>query len=59
MGARTKFNERLEDRSKRFTYFVPRDKAWINSQTIYPNALQKLNDLQYDFEVSAREGGTS
>ena len=51
MGQRTGFNDRLEDRSKRFTYFVPRDKAWVNSESIYPNALRKLNSPEFDFEV--------
>lgn len=51
MGERTGINQRLEDRSKRFTYFVPRDKAWENSQSFYPRALRKLNSAEYDFEV--------
>lgn len=51
MGARTGFNDILQDRTKRFTYFVPRDKAWVNSETIYPNALGKLSSMDYDLEV--------
>lgn len=51
MGARTGLNDRLEDRSKRFTYFVPRDKAWLNSENIYPTALRRLTSVDYEFEV--------
>lgn len=51
MGARTGLNDRLEDRSKRFTYFVPRDKAWLNSESIYPAALRRINSMDYEFEV--------
>lgn len=53
MGERAGLNGILEERTKRFTYFVPRDKAWQNSETVYPNALRKLNNIDYNFEVSS------
>lgn len=52
MGARTQFNSLLDDRQTRFTYFVPRDKAWLNSENLYPHALPKLKSAEYDVEVS-------
>lgn len=55
MGERTGFNQQLEIRSKRFTYFVPRNKAWTNSEQIYPNALRKLISDDYNFEVKEIE----
>lgn len=51
MGSRTGFNDRLADRTKRFTYFVPRNKAWQNSEDFYPQALQKLVSGDYLEEV--------
>ncbi|XP_014254837.2 fasciclin-1 isoform X4 [Cimex lectularius] len=43
------FNDQLDDMSKRFTYFVPRDYAWKKMETKYPSAHKKIfmNDFAY------------
>lgn len=43
MGVMTqKFNEKLDDRKKKFTFFVPRDKAWYTLQRMLPSVHKKL-----------------
>ncbi|XP_055716289.1 fasciclin-1-like [Phlebotomus papatasi] len=42
IGSQKNFNQQLAEKTKRFTYFVPRDRAWKNSEAVYPQALRKL-----------------
>nr|CAI5853122.1 unnamed protein product [Callosobruchus analis] len=42
LGQYQKFNEQLNNADKRFTYFVPRDKAWENAKVAFPSAIKKL-----------------
>lgn len=36
------FNDKLDDRNKKFTFFVPRDKAWQTLQRMFPSVHKKL-----------------
>lgn len=47
------FNQKLDDRNKRFTFFVPRDKAWQALQRMLPSVHKKLfmPDFSYHSEV--------
>lgn len=47
------FNGKLDDRNKRFTFFVPRDKAWQTLQRMLPSVHKKLfmPDFSYHAEM--------
>lgn len=50
LGKFQNFNERLDDISQNFTYFVPRDIAWRELNMNYPdlyNALMTRPDFAY------------
>lgn len=49
MGIYPRFNEQLGDRNRRYTFFVPRDKAWLALERISPSLYKKLfmNDYSY------------
>ncbi|KAK9512077.1 hypothetical protein O3M35_000586 [Rhynocoris fuscipes] len=53
MGKAHGFNDQLDDSSKRFTYFVPRDYAWKRLETKYPTAHKKL--FMHDFAYHAKQ----
>ncbi|XP_017111214.1 fasciclin-1 isoform X7 [Drosophila elegans] len=42
MGKFSHFNDQLNNTQRRFTYFVPRDKAWQKTELDYPSAHKKL-----------------
>lgn len=42
LGQRRGFNDQLNDTTKRFTYFAPRDYAWSSANISYPSAIKKL-----------------
>lgn len=52
MGQRTGFNRQLNDTTKRFTYFVPRDWAWQQTETEFPSLYKKLFMPEYEYHVS-------
>ncbi|CAG9559964.1 unnamed protein product [Danaus chrysippus] len=42
MGKRQMFNQQLKEMEHRFTYFVPRDHAWLKFQIRHPTAYKAL-----------------
>lgn len=51
LGQQGSFNEELGDKTKRFTYFVPRDYAWHKAEMIFPSAHKKLFMKDYAYHV--------
>ncbi|XP_015115106.1 fasciclin-1 isoform X3 [Diachasma alloeum] len=51
LGKRRNFNDQLGDTSKRFTYFVPYDKAWEDAKVVTPTAYNKLFLTNYDYHA--------
>lgn len=51
LGQRRNFNDQLNDTTKRFTYFAPYDKAWINAATSYPSAVKKLFMPEFSYHT--------
>lgn len=51
LGQQGNFNDELGDKSKRFTYFVPRDYAWQKAEMNYPSAHKKLFMKDYTYHV--------
>lgn len=54
MGLMTQdFNEKLDDRNKKFTFFVPRDKAWHALSRMLPSLHKKLfmADFKYHSQM--------
>ncbi|XP_026477303.1 fasciclin-1 [Ctenocephalides felis] len=52
LGKLSKFNPQLNDTKRRFTYFVPRDKAWQKAELEYPSQHKKL--FMKDFAYHTR-----
>lgn len=52
MGQRSGFNAQLNDTTRRFTYFVPRDWAWQQTEVTYPSAHKKLFMPEFGYHVS-------
>lgn len=46
------FNEQLDDKNRRFTYFVPRDYAWQKLELEYPSTYKKLFMRDFAYHVS-------
>ncbi|CAB3237088.1 unnamed protein product [Arctia plantaginis] len=42
LGKRQMFNQQLNDMESRYTYFVPRDHAWLKFQIKHPSAFKAL-----------------
>lgn len=42
LGNQEGFNNQLNDLNKKFTYFVPRNKAWEDAKVVMPSAIKKL-----------------
>ncbi|KAK7793957.1 hypothetical protein R5R35_005820 [Gryllus longicercus] len=51
LGETDHFNEQLGDKSKRFTYFVPRDLAWKKLEIRFPSTHKKLFMKDYNYHV--------
>ncbi|XP_011302009.1 fasciclin-1 isoform X2 [Fopius arisanus] len=51
LGKRRNFNDQLGDTSKRFTYFVPYDRAWEEAKVVTPTAYTKLFLANYDYHA--------
>ncbi|XP_076544328.1 fasciclin 1 Fas1 domain-containing isoform X4 [Osmia lignaria lignaria] len=49
LGQRRDFNDQLNDTTKRFTYFAPREDAWKSAAISYPSTTKKIfmNDFSY------------
>ncbi|XP_025156872.1 fasciclin-1 isoform X3 [Harpegnathos saltator] len=51
LGQRRGFNDQLNDTTKRFTYFVPRDYAWTSAAEAYPSTCKKLFMPEYSYHT--------
>lgn len=52
MGQFSSFNDQLNNTQRRFTYFVPRDRAWQKTQYDYPSVYKKLFMKDFAYHVS-------
>ena len=52
LGTRNRFNEQLNSTSARYTYFVPRDKAWKGLENEFPSVYKKLFMPEFQYHVS-------
>lgn len=52
LGTRNRFNEQLDGTTARYTYFVPRDKAWKSLENEYPSVYKKLFMPEFSYHVS-------
>lgn len=52
LGSHHGFNYQLNDTTRKFTYFVPRDKAWYDARIQYPSAIKKLFMPEFAYHVS-------
>lgn len=46
------FNNQLNDTKRRFTYFVPRDLAWLSLENEMPSTFKKLFMREFSYHVS-------
>ncbi|XP_072396208.1 fasciclin-1 isoform X1 [Diabrotica undecimpunctata] len=53
LGNLQAFNQQLNDTDKRFTYFVPRNKAWYDAKVALPSAIKKLFMREYAYHATA------
>ncbi|XP_044734143.1 fasciclin-1 isoform X4 [Chrysoperla carnea] len=53
LGKANRFNDQLADRTKRFTYFVPRDKAWREIEIMYPSTHKKLFMKEFAYHATS------
>nr|XP_050866122.1 fasciclin-1 isoform X3 [Vespula vulgaris] len=53
LGQRRGFNEQLNDTTKRFTYFAPREQAWSGANISYPSTIKKL--FMQDFSYHTKQ----
>ncbi|GLV45379.1 Fasciclin 1 [Carabus blaptoides fortunei] len=53
LGQLESFNSQLNDSTKRYTYFVPRDKAWRKAEVSQPSTVKKL--FMKDFSYHANQ----
>ncbi|XP_076237842.1 fasciclin 1 Fas1 domain-containing isoform X2 [Calliopsis andreniformis] len=51
LGQRREFNEQLNDTTKRFTYFAPRDYAWNVAAVSYPSTSKKLFMPEFSYHT--------
>lgn len=52
MGQNADFNLQLNDTRRRFTYFVPRDWAWQQTEIEFPSTHKKLFMPEFFYHVS-------
>lgn len=52
LGKRQMFNQQLNDMEHRYTYFVPRDHAWLKFQIKHPSAFKSLFREDFGYFVS-------
>lgn len=53
MGEKGGFNRKLNDTRRRFTYFAPRDKAWVDANITYPSTIKVLFMDEYAYHVGS------
>lgn len=53
LGNLQNFNYQLNDTKKRFTYFVPSNKAWKDAEVDLPSAIKKVFMREYAFHATA------
>ncbi|XP_076173480.1 fasciclin 1 Fas1 domain-containing isoform X1 [Ptiloglossa arizonensis] len=51
LGQRRGFNDQLNDMTKRFTYFAPRDNAWSVAAISYPSTSKKLFMPEFSYHT--------
>ncbi|XP_020288792.1 fasciclin-1 [Pseudomyrmex gracilis] len=51
LGQRRGFNDQLNETTKRFTYFAPRDMAWRTASTMYPSTTKKLFMSEFSYHT--------
>ncbi|XP_078040746.1 fasciclin 1 Fas1 domain-containing isoform X2 [Augochlora pura] len=51
LGQRHAFNDQLNDTTKRFTYFAPRDYAWNVAEITYPSTMKKLFMPEFSYHT--------
>ncbi|XP_066259220.1 fasciclin-1 isoform X4 [Euwallacea similis] len=51
LGQMQLFNAQLNDTNKKFTYFVPRNKAWQEARVEMPSAIKKLFMYEYAYHA--------
>lgn len=51
LGTRNRFNEQLNGTTARYTYFVPRDRAWKSLENEYPSVYKKLFMPDFSYHV--------
>ncbi|KAJ8919082.1 hypothetical protein NQ315_012067, partial [Exocentrus adspersus] len=52
LGELQGFNKLVNDTTKKFTYFVPRDKAWADAKVKIPSAIKKLFMREYAYHAT-------
>ncbi|KAJ6637756.1 Fasciclin-1 [Pseudolycoriella hygida] len=53
MGLHSGFNSQLNDTTRRFTYFVPRDWAWQQTEIEFPSTHKKLFMPEFSYHARA------
>ncbi|CAG9823260.1 unnamed protein product [Phaedon cochleariae] len=53
LGTLQGFNNQLNNTNKKFTYFVPRDKAWFDAKVALPSAIKKIFMKEYAYHATA------
>lgn len=51
LGQRQKFNNRLNDTARRYTYFVPRNRAWRKLELSMPSTIKKLFMPEFSYHA--------
>ncbi|XP_053973898.1 fasciclin-1 isoform X2 [Hylaeus volcanicus] len=52
LGQRQGFNNMLNDTTKRFTYFAPRDTAWYMAKISFPSTYKKLFMSEFSYHTT-------
>lgn len=52
IGNRVGFNNQLNETNKKFTYFVPRNKAWFDASIEMPSDIKKIFMEDFSYHVS-------
>ncbi|CAH1730246.1 unnamed protein product [Chironomus riparius] len=53
LGTRNRFNDQLNATSARYTYFVPRDKAWRSLENEFPSVYKKLFMPDFSYHANS------
>lgn len=52
LGQQQAFNSQLNDSTKKYTYFVPRDKAWRKAEVSQPSTVKKLFMKEFSYHAN-------